>query len=283
MNTNRRIFLTLALALAAMCALGGGTAWSAETKAAKKIPLAVQLYAVRGEFAKDVPGTLKPVAEMGYKGVEFWGYDGTENVYQNYSAAQLRKMLDDNGLKCCGMHVNVKALEPANLELTIKNNKILGNNLLNVASATKQMESEASIKAFAAFLNDASKKCAAQKMRVGYHAHGFDFNKLNGKMAYEILFSQLDPAVNMQIDIGHCLNAGADPVAIFKEFPGRSRTVHLREVKDKDKTFDSPGYKEIFDACENIAGTRWYIVEEEAGTSFDFSRQAIEKLHKIGK
>jgi hypothetical protein len=54
------------------------------------IPIAFQLYTVRGEFSRDVPGTLKTLGEIGYKAVEFWGYGGTPNVYQNYSAPQLR-------------------------------------------------------------------------------------------------------------------------------------------------------------------------------------------------
>jgi sugar phosphate isomerase/epimerase len=40
----------------------------------KKIPIAVQLYSVRDACARDLPGTLKQVARMGYQGVEFAGY-----------------------------------------------------------------------------------------------------------------------------------------------------------------------------------------------------------------
>ncbi len=47
--------------------------------------------------------------------------------------------------------------------------------------------------------------------------------------------------------------------------------------------FDSPGYQELFSVMETVVGTEWYIVEEEKGNNFDFSRRAIEKLRKIGK
>ena len=53
---------------------------------AKLIPIGFQLYTVRGEFARDVPGTLKRLGQLGYKAVEFWAYAGTPNVYQSYSA-----------------------------------------------------------------------------------------------------------------------------------------------------------------------------------------------------
>lgn len=295
MNTTlRRDFLKLSFGLAACAATPTG--WSAEPgkkrKAgakgggAKKIGVGCQLYAVRSEFTKDVPGTLKTIAQMGYEGVEFWGYRGTKFIYKDtagkeWSAPELKKLLDANRLKCCGIHLAVQALQDANLQTTIDGNKVLGNRYLNIASAQKEMQSAASIKQFAEFLNAASAKAEAQQMLVGYHCHGGDFAKVDGRMAYEMLFEQLKPAVNMQVDIGHALKAGVDPVVYFRKFAGRAKTVHLRETGDK--TFDSPAYQELFNVMETVAGTEWYIVEEETGNNFDFSRQAVEKLRRLGK
>lgn len=289
---NRRDFLKTSLALAASC-VAGRTALGQEKKTkrggkkgGKRIPIGCQLYAVRAGFTKDVPGTLKTLADMGYEGVEFWGYGGTAFVYKDaagkeWSAQELKQLLDDNRLKCCGIHLTPGALTDAKLQTTIDNNKVLGNNYLNIASAQKEMKSAETIKTFAEFLNAQSDKAAAQHMLVGYHCHGGDFAMVNGRMAYEMLFEQLKPAVNMQVDIGHALNAKVDPVVYFKKFAGRARTVHLRETGDKK--FDSPAYAELFQVMETVGGTQWYIVEEEAGNSFDFSRQAIEKLRKMGK
>jgi sugar phosphate isomerase/epimerase len=295
----RREFLKRTLGLAVACA-AGSTIWGAEAEktkkggkgkknaagGAKKIAIGCQLYAVRSEFTKDVPGTLKTLAQMGYEGVEFWGYRGTASVYKDaagkeWSAAQLKQLLDENRLKCCGIHLSVSALEDANLQTTIDANKTLGNKFLNIASAQKEMQSAASIKKFAEFLNAASVKAGAQQMFVGYHCHGGDFAKVDGRMAYEMLFEQVKPEVNMQVDVGHALKAGVDPIVYFKKFAGRAKTVHLREADDKK--FDSPGYQELFNVMETVAGTEWYIVEEEKGNNFDFSRQAIEKLRRIGK
>ena len=298
MTSKRRDFLKMTLSLAAACA-AGTVAWSADAEkkggkgrkgkkgaAAGKISIGCQLYAVRSEFTKDVPGALKTVAQMGYEGVEFWGYKGTAFVFKdaagkNWTAAELKALLDENKLKCCGIHLAVAALQDANLQTTIDNNKILGNKYLNIASAQKEMQTAASIKQFAEFLNATSVKAAAQQMLVGYHCHGGDFAKVDGRMAYEMLFEQVKPEVNMQVDIGHALKAGVDPVVYFKKFAGRAKTVHLRE--NGDKKFDSAAYQELFSVMETVAGTEWYIVEEETGNNFDFSRQAIEKLRRIGK
>ncbi len=295
-TTLRRDFLKLSLGLAVTCTAGGlAHAADGEKKSrrqgrkksgAGRIAIGCQLYAVRSEFTKNVPGTLKTLAEMGYAGVEFWGYRGTASVYKDaagkeWSASELRQLLDANRLRCCGIHLSVAALEDANLATCIENNRILGNRYLNIASAQKEMKSAETIKKFAEFLNAASVKAAAKQMLVGYHCHGGDFNRVDGRMAYEMLFEQLKPEVNMQVDIGHALKAGVDPIVYFKKFAGRAKTVHLRETDDKK--FDSPAYQELFNVLETVAGTEWYIVEEEKGNNFDFSRQALEKLRRIGK
>src|SRR6185369_8301025 len=145
------------------------------------IPIAFQLYTVRGEFSRDVPGTIRNLAQIGYKAVEFWGYGGTPEVYQQYSAAALRKELDQNGLKCCGIHLELKALAKENFERTIENNRVLGNSYLNVAAAKEKMGSEKGIAELADLLNEASVKARAHQMMVGYHAHPFDFEEVNGK------------------------------------------------------------------------------------------------------
>src|SRR5436190_7120036 len=132
MEITRRRFVRSTVGCAAGVALAPGVMAKEQEK---HIPIGFQLYTVRGEFSRDVPGTLKKLAEIGYKAVEFWGYDGDANVYQKYSARDLRKMLDDCGLKCCGMHLNLKALAKENLQQTIENNRVLGSQYLNVAAA----------------------------------------------------------------------------------------------------------------------------------------------------
>ena len=254
----------------------------AKTDAAT-IPIAFQLYAVRGSFSRDVPGTLKTLSDIGYKAVEFWGYGGTPNVYQNYSAAQLRQFLDQSGLKCCGFHIELKALSAENIERTIENSHTLGNEYLNVAAAEEKMHSEKTIHELAEELNKAAAKCRTHKMMVGYHAHPFDFSRINGRFAWELLFGQTSPEVNMQMDVGNCLAGNGDPIAMLKEFPARTRTIHIKE--HKEKTFDSSYYQEVFQLCETSSGTKWYIVEMGGaeGDGFDVPREALKKLHRLGK
>ncbi len=281
MQTARRQFIKSSLGCAFGMTLGRTLCLAADR--ANPIPIGFQLYTVRGEFSRNVPQTLKALGQLGYKAVEFWGYGGTPNVYQQYSASELRKLLDENDLKCCGMHLELKALAKDNLKRTIENNQALGNQYLNVAAAKEKMGSADAIAELAAFLNDAAAQCRPHKMTVGYHAHPFDFAKVNGRFAWEILFGRTQPEVNMQMDVGNCLAGNGDPIAMLKEFPGRTRTIHIKE--HQDKTFESDFYKEIFRLCETSSGTKWYIVEMGGpeGNGFEVPRQALEKLRRLGK
>lgn len=249
----------------------------------KTILIGFQLYTVRGEFSRDVPGTLKKLGQLGYQGVEFWGYGGTPDVYQRHSASELRKLLNDSGLKCCGMHIELKALAKDNLERTLENSAILGNEYLNVAAAQETMGSEAGIAALATQLNQAAAECRPHKMTVGYHAHLFDFAKISGRFAWDLLFSRTQPEINMQMDVGNCLDGNGDPIAMLKKFPGRTRSIHIKE--HDDKTFDSGFYKEVFQLCETTSKTKWYIVEMGGpeGDGFEVPKEALAKLHRLGK
>jgi sugar phosphate isomerase/epimerase len=281
MKTTRRQFIKSGLGCAAGVTLGRNFSFAGGKE--KGIPIGLQLYAVRGEFSRDVPGTIERVGKLGYAGVGFWGYGGTPKVYTEYSAAELRKMLDGNGLKCCGIHLDLKALSGDGLKRTIENNAVLGNEYLNVAAAKDKMGSAEGIAELAGLLNQASVECRTHHMIVGYHAHPFDFVKINGRFAWELLFRKTKPEINMQMDVGNCLSGNGDPIAMLKEFPGRTRTIHIKE--HEEKTFGSDYYKDVFRLCETTCGTKWYIVEMGGadGMGFEVPGQALEKLRRLEK
>src|SRR5689334_3997464 len=117
---------------AALCAAGVAVnlgspssllAASAENK--KKIPIGLELYSLRNECKTDLPGMLAAVSKIGYQGVEFAGYHGR-------SAAELRKMLDDNGLIACGTHTPFETVKGDKLKETIEFNKTIGNKFVIV-------------------------------------------------------------------------------------------------------------------------------------------------------
>jgi sugar phosphate isomerase/epimerase len=255
----------------------------------KNIPIGLQLYAVRGEVARDLPATLKAVADMGYTGAEPWGYNGDSLDWQGHSASAIRKLYDDNGLTCCGIHLSVGALQGDNLARTIEFNKTLGNRFLIVAMDKQRMSTHEGIIELAGILNDTAGTLHDEGMFTGYHAHGFDFATVDGEIAWDVLFTNTHPDVIMQIDIGNSMSGGGDPIAALRKFPNRARSVHLKEYGGPtSESVIGEGvvnWPEVFQLCEETQNTKWYVVEEggKEGIGFDVPRRSREALRRLGK
>jgi sugar phosphate isomerase/epimerase len=248
-----------------------------------QIPVALQLFSVREDAAKDLPGVLKQVAEMGYDGVEFAGY-------YDYSAEDLRALLDENGLRCAGTHTGINTLADDVFEETVAFNKILGNPYLIVPGLPEEYrDSIDAWKRTAERFNELAEKAAAAEMRVGYHNHFHEFQPMDGEIPWDVFFGNTREDVIMQADTGNALHGGADVVEYIKKYPGRAVTVHLKEYKDGwDQAVIGQGdvnWQELFTTCEAQGITTWYIVEQEnyAAPPLECVRQCREALREMGK
>ncbi len=264
------------------CMAGAGFA-GILSAAKTKVPIGVQLYSVRDLCKKDFEGTLAGVAKIGFNGVEFAGY-------YDKSAAELKKLLDANGLKCCGTHTGIDNIMGDKLAATIEFNKIIGNKFLIVPGLPEKYR--ASRQAWletAKIFNEASQKVRAQGLYVGYHNHTAEFKMLDGERPWDTFFKNTDKAVVMQLDIGHIVHGGADPVEVLKQYPGRALTVHVKEWSStkKDALVGDGDVKwpAVFKACESKGATEWYIVEEESGAYPGLTgiEESLKRLKKMGK
>jgi sugar phosphate isomerase/epimerase len=281
MPATRRTFL----ACGAGAALGS---FAAARRAApaephgKKIPIGLQLYSVRGACAKDLPGTLAAVAKAGYQGVEFAGYHGRK-------APELKKLLDDAGLKCCGTHTGWGSIQGDALKNTIEFNQAIGNKYLIVPAGLpgKTFASLDGCKETARIFAAQAAKAKDSGMRVGYHAHAGDFKKLDGRPVWDLLFENAGKDVVMQIDTGNCLDGGGDPYATIRKFPGQTVTIHIKEHGGPRGAVIGEGqvkWAEVFELCETVGGTEWYIVEHETGSDPIASiKGCYDGLRKLGK
>ena len=283
MNVTRREMLKLGAGTVALVATGLNLRGAMAKPAKKRIPLGLQLYSVRNDAAKDLPGVLEAVAKMGYEGVEFAGYYG-------HDPKKIRKMLDDNGLVCCGTHTGLGALLGDNLKRTIELHKTLGTKFIIVPGmGHDRLGDPEKILATAKLFNELAAKLEGDGMRTGYHAHGGDFRKFDGKTAWEIFFSNTKPEVIMQMDVGNCIGGGGDPYALLKQFPGRAASIHLKEhggLRGASVGEGDVRWKEIFELCEKPSGTEWYVVEQEGYgniTPLEAVKRCIQNLKKMGK
>jgi sugar phosphate isomerase/epimerase len=249
----------------------------------KKIPVGVQLYSVRNECQKDLPGTIRAVAKMGYKGVEFAGY-------YDRDAKTLRKLLDDSGLVCCGTHTAIDTLLGDALPKTIEFNKTIGNKFLIVPSLPeKYRASRKDWQKTAELFNELADKVKPHGMRVGYHNHNVEFTPMDGELPWDTFFGATKKSVVMQFDTGNAMSGGGDAVMFLNRYPGRATTVHIKPYsKTKPNALigdDELPWQEIFKLCETTAGTRWYIVEYESDAypPLVSIEKCLEALRRWGK
>jgi len=248
-----------------------------------RIPIALQLYSIREACADDLPGTLKAVAEMGYEGVEFAGYHG-------YGADDLRMMLDELGLKAAGTHTSLASLLGDELEATVAFNLTLDNRYLIVPGLpVEYRESVAAWQRTAELFTGVSARLAPYGMMTGYHNHTHEFAPENGRVPFEVFFDNTPDGVIMQTDGGNAWEAGVDICPYLEQYPGRARTVHLKEyaraggaplIGDGDTD-----WQRFFALCETVGGTAWYIVEQEQYPvpPLEAVKRCLDNLKAMGK
>ena len=247
------------------------------------IPIALQLYSIRKDCERDLPGTLKAVAEMGYDGVEFAGYYGR-------SAAELRSMLDDLGLAVAGTHISLDTLLGDRLAETVEFNRTLGNRFLIVPGLpAERRDSHQAWLETAQVFNQVAAKLAQEGMMTGYHNHHIEFTPMDGELPWDTFYSNTRQEVVMQIDLGNAMHGGADPIPFLERYPGRATTVHLKEYSaENDKALIGEGdvpWPEVFRLCETVGGTEWYIVEQEsyAYPPLECVDRCLQALRQMGK
>jgi sugar phosphate isomerase/epimerase len=247
------------------------------------VPVALQLYSIREDCERDLPGTLQAVAEMGYEGVEFAGYYGR-------SARELHTMLDDLGLAVAGTHISLDTLLGDQLAETVAFNRALGNRFLIVPSLTEERRSshQAWLET-AELFNEIAGKLGKEGMVTGYHNHTIEFAPLDGELPWDTFFGNTRQEVVMQMDLGNALHGGADPIPFLERYPGRAVTVHLKEFsKTNPQALIGAGevrWEDAFRICETTGGTEWYIVEQESYTypPLECVDRCLRALRAMGK
>jgi len=291
---SRRHFIGLAGALPAALAvaslpgpLRAADAAAPASKAVRARPIGIELYAVRGELTKDLPATLRAVAEIGYQVVEFYApYFQWTPVY----AKEVRVMLDDLGLKCHSTHNHLISFTPGDgMARAIELNQILGTRHLVLSSAGREPRGADAWKKLCEQLTEATNQLQPHGLTAGFHNHQTEWVKVDGDLRImDVIAANTPKEFVLQFDVGTCMEAGADPVAWIKANPGRIKSLHLKDwAPGKDE--DQKGYRvlfgegvtpwaEIIAAAEAVGGVEFYLMEQEGSrySEFDTARRCLE-------
>lgn len=246
------------------------------------LPIAIQVYSVRDEAASDFRGTLEKIKALGYDGVEFAGLYG-------YSAAEVKAMCAEIGLVPVSAHVPYYDMV-ADPKGVLEAYAEIGCRYVAIPYLTPECrpgtEGFAEVVKNAAIIGQAAKELG---MYLLYHNHDFEFDKIDGKYALEVLYDTV-PAELLGTELDTCWVrvGGEEPAAYVRKFAGRAPVVHLKdyaggksehmyeligiesEEKKSDETpfeFRPVGYgvqdMPAIIAAAEYSGAEWLVVEQD--------------------
>jgi sugar phosphate isomerase/epimerase len=264
----------------------------------------VQLYSIRDDMEKDALGSLKQVAAMGYKNVEHAWYRNRK--FYNYEPKEFKKILDGLGLSMPSGHTVLQAKHydeskkdfTDDWKYTVEDAATMQQKYVISPwlDASLRKDYDGLVKYMEVF-NKCGELCKKSGMRFGYHNHDFEFSeKLNNMTVYDIIMKNTDPdLVIQQLDIGNLYNGGAKAIDIVKQYPGRFKSLHVKDEIKSEKQgekFESTvlgtgivSVKDVIDLCKKSGGTEHYIVEQESyqgKTAMDSIKEDLVKMKAWG-
>lgn len=260
---NRRSFVRQT----GLAAVGGvlGTACTAQGRADAPAGrslerVGLQLYTVREQMAESVPNTLAQVAEIGYTEVEFAGYF-------DHSPAEIQGFLKEYGLSAPATHIAMEMLR-ANPVRTIEMVAEIGHEYLVVPFINPPERTADGYRRIADEFNGWARRCQAAGLVFAYHNHDFEFERIDGELAYDLLLTSCDAdLVKMEVDLFWIRKGGMDPLPYFARYPGRFPLCHVKDM-DRLENMVAVGdgvidFGQIFAQSEQ-AGLKHYFVEHDS-------------------
>jgi sugar phosphate isomerase/epimerase len=278
---NRRGFLELSIAVA------GGLA-ATRLLASERRSLGAQLYTVRHEAKRDLPAVLEAIRKIGYTEVEtYW------DIYR-HPAADLRRMINDHGLKVPSGHFNYHGLEAKfdyakSLGVQYVICPMLPENMWFTLDGYKRAADQ---------FNIWGEKIHQAGMQFGFHNHNYEFRRFGDTTGFETMMNRCDPKlVRIEMDCYWITQAGGDPLKMFQQYGNRIQLLHLKDRKPAFPTsqvkdaaaehFTEVGagtihWQEILAAADKN-GVKHLFVERDSGDlpAMESLRISFQNLQKI--
>jgi sugar phosphate isomerase/epimerase len=278
----RREFVTNALGGIGLLGLFLRTE-NVSAKSSRRIErIGLQLYTVRKELEKDFESTLRKVAAIGYRKVEFAGY-------YNRTPSQVKQTLKNAGLRSPSTHLSLEAIAH-DLGRAIESAKVIGHRYLVLGYLEpEERKSLDDYKKLADLLNRAGEDCRKAKLQLAYHNHDFEFASNNGQVPYDLLLRSTDrELVKMELDIYWITKTMRQPEEYFAQYPGRFELLHLKDMDATPRRFFTEvgkgtiDFKRILEQSRE-AGVKHYFVEQDeiSGSPFESIKTSYEYLRKM--
>jgi sugar phosphate isomerase/epimerase len=247
--------------------------------------LAVQLYTLR-DFTKtpgDIAKTLHRVKKLGYDAVQL-------SALGKIGAAELAKMLREEGLRCCASHASLERMRDET-QAVIDEHLLWGCEYVALGYWESKDPSPKPWVELARVFNEISRKFEKGGIHLGYHNHSHELARYGDKTAMQILMENFSPEIFWLLDTYWIQHGGGDPAAWIDRVAGRIPCVHLKDMAitpDRTQLMAEVGegnlnWESILAACRR-SGVQWYIVEQDTCQRDPFDSLAISlaNARKLG-
>ncbi len=244
---NRRHFLKVSAATATGIAVSP-FAFSEVSKKTSKV--GIQLFSIPTMMSRDFEGTMKKLAGIGYKEIEFFGpyefsapetIEGwkpladqlgiTQNAFYGHKPAEIKRILSDLGLTTPSVHLDLFTFR-RNLHPAMDQLEKLGTKYAAIP-AIANPDDRADFGKLAEEFNSFGKEMAKHGITFVYHNHGYEHAQKDGKVLMNVLLNETDPkTVKFELDIFWMSAAGASPLEYLKKYPGRFKLLHLKDASE---------------------------------------------------
>ena len=254
--------------------------------------IGLQLYSLRNQLGRDVPGTLDKVKALGFVNVELAGTYGL-------TPEQFKEQLDRHGLNAFSGHFPYDRFKD-DVEGVAREAKTLGLKYVGFSWIPHDESAgftESKCREAAAVLNRAGEALAKHGLKLFSHTHGYEFQPYKDGTLFDLLMSETDPRfMNFQMDVFWVVHAGQDPVKLLEKFKGRWQLLHLKGMRDgtpiglltgkPPKTTNVAlgtgqiDYVPVLRAAKK-AGVTWYIIEDESPSVEEQLPQSLNYLQTL--
>ncbi len=255
-----------------------------------KGPIGLQLYSLRAQFQKDVPGTLDEVKTFGIKYAEL---AGTYNVKPEEFKAQLAQ----RGITAISGHFGYERFRD-DVEGVASEAKALGLKYAGCAWIPHKGDfDEKTCREAAAVFNHAGEVLAKHGIKFFYHTHGYEFQPFGNGTLFDLLMAETKPnLVHYEMDIFWIFHPGQDPAKLLEKYRGRWELMHLKDMKKSTPTGLLTGSTDVSNdvalgtgkidlpatlRAARKVGVKWYFIEDESPTSEQQIPESLRYLSEV--
>jgi sugar phosphate isomerase/epimerase len=255
--------------------------------------LGLQLFTLRAALARDVEGTLKRIAGMGYEEVETYGFDPQGIGYYGLAAKDFAQRLRDNNLTAPSGHYDLNRFVLSSVDLKryvdrcIEGARALGQEYITWPLIDEGFRTIEKFKVVAERLNLAGGQIKKAGLQLAYHNHDFEFVEQNGQIGYDIILKETDPAlVKLQMDL-YWIAHGSKLTANewFKRQPGRFVMWHVKDMHRTSRDYTEVGNGSIdftrIWADASLAGLKHFFVEQGGNFTHDPFRSVADSAEYV--